>query len=65
MGGEDFAYFLRARPGCFWFVGSRNEARGLTFGHHHPRFDIDEAALPIAIESLVAVTLRYLRDTAG
>lgn len=65
MGGEDFAYFLRARPGCFWFVGSRNEARGLTYGHHHPRFDIDEAALPIAIESLVAVTLHYLSDTAG
>lgn len=60
MGGEDFAYFLRERPGCFWFVGTRNEERGLTYGHHHPRFDIDEAALPIAIESLAAVTLRYL-----
>lgn len=62
MGGEDFAYFLQQRPGCFWFVGSRNEARGLTFGHHHPRFDIDEAALPIAIESLTAVALRYLSE---
>jgi amidohydrolase len=62
MGGEDFAYFLQQRPGCFWFVGSRNEERGLTFGHHHPRFDIDEAALPIAIESLTAVALRYLSE---
>jgi amidohydrolase len=62
MGGEDFAYFLQARPGCFWFVGSRNEERGLTFGHHHPRFDIDEAALPVAIESLAAVALRYLSE---
>jgi amidohydrolase len=62
MGGEDFAYFLQQRPGCFWFVGSRNEARGLTFGHHHPRFDIDEAALPIAIASLTAVALRYLSE---
>ena len=60
MGGEDFAYFLLERPGCFWFVGSRNEERGLTYGHHHPRFDIDEAALPIAIESMTAVALRYL-----
>jgi amidohydrolase len=62
MGGEDFAYFLQERPGCFWFVGSRNDERGLIHGHHHPRFDIDEAALAIAIESLAAVTLRYLES---
>jgi amidohydrolase len=62
MGGEDFAYFLQARPGCFFFVGSRNEERGLTFGHHHPRFDIDEAALPIGIETLARVALRYLNS---
>ena len=62
MGGEDFAYFLEQRPGCYWFVGTRNEERGLVFGHHHPRFDIDETALPIAVESLVAVALRFLRD---
>lgn len=60
MGGEDFAYFLRERPGCFFFVGSRNDDRGLIHGHHHPRFDIDEAALPIAIETLTSVALRYL-----
>jgi amidohydrolase len=58
--GEDFAYYLRERPGCFWFVGTRNDERGLVYGHHHPRFDIDEAALPVAIESLAAVALRYL-----
>jgi amidohydrolase len=60
MGGEDFASFLEAVPGCFFFVGTRNEERGLTFGHHHPRFDIDEAALPTAIDLLVAVAERYL-----
>ena len=62
MGGEDFAYFLQERPGCFFFVGSRNEARGLTYGHHHPRFDVDEAALPIGVEALAAVALAYLNS---
>lgn len=62
MGAEDFSYFLEAVPGAFWFVGSKNADRGLVWGHHHPRFDIDEAALPIGMESMVNVALRYLND---
>jgi amidohydrolase len=45
MGSEDFASVLEKIPGCFFFIGSANPARGLNAGHHHPRFDIDEAAL--------------------
>jgi amidohydrolase len=62
MGAEDFSYFLEAVPGAFWFVGSQNPERGLVWGHHHPRFDLDEAALAIGIESMVNVALRYLRS---
>ncbi|MGH2345680.1 MAG: M20 metallopeptidase family protein, partial [Chloroflexota bacterium] len=39
MGAEDFSSFLERGPGCFFFVGTRNDARGLIWGHHHPRFD--------------------------
>jgi amidohydrolase len=60
MGGEDFSYFLEQRPGCFFNVGTRNESRGLIWGHHHPRFDIDEAGLPVGIEMFVRVVERYL-----
>jgi amidohydrolase len=60
MGAEDFSSFLELRPGCFFFVGTRNEERGLIWGHHHPRFDVDEAALPLAVEMIVAVAERYL-----
>ncbi len=60
MGAEDFSYFLERVPGCFWFVGSRNEDKGLVWGHHHPRFDIDEQALAVGIETMVGTTLRYL-----
>ncbi|GAA4020164.1 amidohydrolase [Deinococcus rubellus] len=45
MAGEDFAYFSERVPACFFSVGSGNPARGITFPHHHPRFDIDEPAL--------------------
>jgi amidohydrolase len=60
MGGEDFSYFLENRPGCFFNVGTRNEARGLTWGHHHPRFDIDEAGLVTGIDMFVRLAERYL-----
>ena len=65
MGAEDFSYFLEARPGAFWFVGSRNPERGLVWGHHHPKFDLDEAAMAIGMESMASVALRYLSDEAG
>jgi amidohydrolase len=62
MGAEDFSYFLEAVPGAFWFVGSQNPERGLVWGHHHPRFDIDEASMAIGLETMVNVTMRYLND---
>jgi amidohydrolase len=60
MGGEDFSMFLERIPGVFIAVGSRNEARGLTFEHHHPRFDVDEESMRIGAEVLYETTLRYL-----
>jgi amidohydrolase len=60
MGAEDFSYFLEEVPGAYWFVGSQNPERGIVWGHHHPRFDLDEAAMAIGMESMVNVTLRYL-----
>lgn len=48
MGSEDFAFFLKQAPGAFFFVGSANPERGLNYSHHHPKFDVDETALPHA-----------------
>jgi amidohydrolase len=60
MASDDVAYFLQRAPGCFFFVGTANEARGLIGSNHHPRFDIDEDALPVGVEMLVRVAERYL-----
>ena len=60
MGGEDFSAFLAKVPGCFVAVGSRNESRGLTWGHHHPRFDVDEQSFAIGAEVLLRTTKRFL-----
>lgn len=60
MGGEDMAYFLERVPGCYFFLGTRNEARGLIHPHHSPRFDIDESALGMGVQIMTRVVRRYL-----
>ncbi len=60
MGGEDFAYYLEKIPGTFCFIGSGDKARGITAPHHHPKFDIDEAALKVGVEVIVSGALQYL-----
>jgi len=60
MAAEDMSYFLEAVPGTFFFVGSANPERGLDYPHHHPRFDFDEAAIPLAVELLAAAVASYV-----
>ena len=52
MVSEDMSEFLPEIPGCYYLVGSMNEERGLTWGHHTCRFDIDEDSLAIGIETM-------------
>lgn len=61
MGSEDMAFFLREVPGCFIFIGSANHQKGLNFAHHHPRFDIDEAALHHGVALITAACLDFLQ----
>jgi metal-dependent amidase/aminoacylase/carboxypeptidase family protein len=47
MAGEDFAYYSQVVDSCFYRLGTRNEAKGITSGVHTPTFDVDESALTI------------------
>jgi amidohydrolase len=42
MGGEDFSYYSQKIPACFSFLGIYNEAKGVCYQCHDPRFDVDE-----------------------
>lgn len=46
---EDFARFLRQRPGCFMLLGN-GEAGSHAAPLHNPRYDFNDAALPWGIE---------------
>jgi amidohydrolase len=59
MVAEDFAYFLDARPGCFFMLGGAPE--GPPVVHHTPLFRIDEQCLPIGFQVMSAAVLRLLQ----
>ena len=60
MGGEDFSAYQQEVPGTFFFVGARNEERGIIHPHHHERFDVDERALDYGTRIFVAAAEEYL-----
>ncbi len=59
LGAEDFGEFLKHAPGAMFTLGTQKK------GHeeyllHHPRFDIDERAMPIGTAMLVETAKRFL-----
>jgi amidohydrolase len=60
MGAEDFSYYARQVPGFFFFLGVRNEAKGINGMIHTPEFDIDEDSLPVGVKVAASALLDYL-----
>lgn len=60
MAGDDFAEFADRLPSAYLFVEAGNKSKGISFPHHHPRFDIDEDSLQIGVERFVRTALKYL-----
>ncbi len=58
--GEDFSEFSSRIPAVFLFLGCGNEAVGACYPHHHPRFNIDEAALKLGVELYIRAALKHL-----
>lgn len=54
---EDFAFYSQLVPACFFRLGVRNEEKGIVYGVHHPRFDIDSEALVLGVRMMVAACL--------
>jgi len=59
-GGEDFSAVLARVPGNFFFLGARDESRGITAPHHNPHFDIDETCLPQGVAILCEAAVQAL-----
>jgi amidohydrolase len=62
MGAEDFSVYMEKTPGVFGFLGSRNEAKGLTSPHHHPDFEPDEDVLPYGAGVYAYFAIHFLNE---
>ncbi len=62
MGAEDFYIFGQGMPAVMFKLGIANKAKDITYPCHHPRFDIDEAALPIGTALLAASAIQFLHS---
>lgn len=55
---EDFAFMLRARPGAYVWLGQGGAGERIPL--HHPRYDFNDAALPIGLAWHVAIAEQQL-----
>lgn len=64
MGAEDFAWYSKALPACFWRLGTAPPGREGAPGLHSPHFDLDESALSIGA-GLTAWIACHRQKTTG
>ena len=60
MGSEDMSFFLNKVPGAYFFLSSVAEQDGQVFGHHHPRFMLDESVFYKGTALFVQIVQNYL-----
>jgi len=60
MTAEDFSFYSQKVPACFFRLGVRNEGLGITYGVHHPKFDIDQNALKVGAGVMAQIALSAL-----
>ncbi|WP_442582034.1 amidohydrolase [Mesorhizobium sp. ASY16-5R] len=65
MGAEDFAFMLGAAPGCYVFLGSLDEGEAAPRQLHNPRYDFNDAVLPVGIRYWATLAERYLGETGS
>lgn len=60
MTSEDFAYYTRLKPCCFYRLGTGNVSAGITSGLHTPTFNIDETSIKTAIGLMAWLAINEL-----
>jgi hippurate hydrolase len=58
MGAEDFSYMLRTRPGAMLWLGNGHGEDGCFL--HNPRYDFNDAAMPVGISFFARLVERFL-----
>ena len=61
LGAEDFGEFMKHAPGAMFTLGTQKEGHE-EYMLHHPKFDIDERAMPIGTAMLAETAKRFLNS---
>lgn len=61
MGSESFSRIANTWPSVMFGFGIANEEKGITAGIHHPKFDIDEDKMHLAVAYCVGYALEFLK----
>lgn len=57
---ENYGFFMEKYKGFMAFIGIRNEEKGMIYGQHHPKFDIDEDVLAKGAEFFAQYAFEFL-----
>lgn len=60
MGSEDMSFYLNEVPGAYYFLSSVVEQDGHVYGHHNPRFMLDESVFSKGTALFVKIAANYL-----
>lgn len=58
LGAEDFGEFMKHAPGAMFTLGTQKQGHE-NYLLHHPKFDLDERALPVGTAMLVETVKRF------
>ena len=61
---DDFGFYSEKRPSVYFRLGIRSEEAGSVYPLHHPKFRVDEAALPVGATTLAEAARRFLNTGA-
>lgn len=62
MGSEDMSFYLNEVPGAYYFLGNVVEQNGVVYGHHNPKFDLDESVFVKGTAVMVQLVNDYLNQ---
>jgi amidohydrolase len=57
MGAEDFSFFSRQVPGCYFLLGMRPRGQAAYPAHHSPFFDFNDEVILPGVRMMVALAL--------
>lgn len=62
MGSEDMSFYLNKLPGAYFFLGSIVSDNGVIYGHHSPKFMLDESAFIYGSAIFVQIVMDYFKN---